>query len=86
MARTVVVLGRRQRFLLGLLLIAAAVYLAYAGELVQAGLLLGAVVRSALPVEAGRPGDSIKVVRRGTRPHPREARRPPTLPPPEAKP
>lgn len=93
MARTVVVLGRLQRWSLGILLIAAGVYLAYAGSLMEAGLLLGAVVRNLLPVEKGRPGDSIRVVRRGTfegekrrRDALRDARQPPPTPPEDTKP
>lgn len=66
MARTVVVLGRTQRWLTGVLLVAAGVWFALQGDMVQAGLLFGAVARSLLPVEKGRPGDSVKVVKRGT--------------------
>jgi hypothetical protein len=85
-ARTVVVLGPRQRFMIGTLLIAAALALGYWGSLVEAALLLGTVVRSLLPVERGRPTDSIKIVKRGTRSHAHLRGKPPTPPDEPASP
>lgn len=46
-------------------LLSAAVALAWMGQLQLAGLLISAVVSRWLPVARGRPGDKVKVVRRG---------------------
>lgn len=79
--RRLVVFGPTAQAVVIVALLAAAVAFALIGLRLEAGLLVTAIVSRMLPVARGRPGDTVRIVTRGTGAHRRASTKPPESPP-----